>query len=499
MTKTKNIMNKKHIFAGMLLMALTMGACTEDYKDWDAPQANAPEDAAAQYQIGVATGEARLSMDDFYAGITDVEALKLDSTVISLLSSSNEDISSIALNSVNINGVTIAANLKMTGNGYEVRVKTLELDETVRKAFNSRASIERALEVNVNAIAKLTSGTAVSVSGTNSMKHQAITLPSESATGYGLVGDHNGWNIGSPSVMESKGDGKYQITIETLKAASNFKVFALEDAEASDWGKAMGAPIDPDPAQTGFLICGKDDKLLLGGDRGEPGAIQIAETGHYVVSIDMVNYTYQITPATAYLYMAGDVNGWKQVDAMASPEFNGIYTGYMFLNQGGFKFCSEPSWSGTNYGDGFSTAGDAANITMTEAEGFYKIVVDLNAKSYELTSIPGIDIIGDATPGGWDAGTPMTKAQSTVVEGELKDGKANYWTITADLKAGGLKFRWHDGDDNSSNDWDLNWGGTPEQLTTNNGSNLPIAEDGNYTINFYPLCEGMSYCTITKN
>ena len=176
------------------------------------------------------------------------------------------------------------------------------------------------------------------------------------------------------------------------------------------------------------------------------------------------------------LYFVGDV--------MASPEFNNVYKGYMYLNQKGFKFSSEDSWNGTNYGADFSTAADAANIMMTEEAGFYQIVVDLNEKTYTLTPI-AIGIIGPATPSGWDADTDMELVEYT----EEGKGTIHYWTITTELKADELKFRAND-------DWDISWGGTSENLTTNNGANLKIATAGTYTINLYPLCEGKAYCTI---
>ena len=203
----------------------------------------------------------------------------------------------------------------------------------------------------------------------------------------------------------------------------------------------------------------------------------ITGQGHFVVTFDAVNYTYSVAPATAYLYMAGDANGWKHIDVMASPEFNNIYKGYMYLNQNGFKFSSEDSWNGTNYGADFNTAADAANIMMTEEAGFYQVIVDLNEKSYTLTPI-AIGIIGSATSGGWDADTDMVYS----VENHC-------WSITAELSEGELKFR-------ANGAWDISWGGTIESLTTNDGANLKIGTAGKYIINLYPLCEGKAYCTI---
>ncbi len=59
------------------------------------------------------------------------------------------------------------------------------------------------------------------------------------------------------------------------------------------------------------------------------------------------------------------------MDGMQIDVLNGDdgvhFTGYMYLNQNGFKFCTQQNWDGTNYGADFNTAGDAANITITEA------------------------------------------------------------------------------------------------------------------------------------
>ena len=153
-------MKKNQILAGMFLAGITLGACTDDYTDWANPQSNSPEDAAAKYEINYAAGtDAAIVMDDVYAKYADdAEGLKVDSVVIASLSSSNANIASIAFKSVNVNGVAIDAAFK----DGKVKVNTLELDLAVRKAFNSRAHVERTLDVNVDAAAKLTTGEAVS-------------------------------------------------------------------------------------------------------------------------------------------------------------------------------------------------------------------------------------------------------------------------------------------------------------------------------------------------
>lgn len=97
----------------------------------------------------------------------------------------------------------------------------------------------------------------------------------------------------------------------------------------------------------------------------------------------------------------------------------------------------------------------------------------------ELTPITTIGIIGDATPGGWDASTPMTYSKA--------DGA---WVIKdVTLKDGELKFRANDA-------WDINWGGTTDALTQN-GANLKMSE-GTYDIKLYAWADGFAKCEMTK-
>ena len=155
----------------------------------------------------------------------------------------------------------------------------------------------------------------------------------------------------------------------------------------------------------------------------------------------------------------------------------------MYLNQNGFKFCTQPNWDGTNYGADFNTAGDAANITMTEPAGYYKVDVDLSAKTYTLYPITSISMIGDATPGGWDADTDLTY-NATERCWEIKD---------VHLEAKELKFR-------SNHSWDdpnPNWGGTPDALVQK-GSNIKVAEDGKYDVKLYAWANGYAKCELIK-
>lgn len=185
--------------------------------------------------------------------------------------------------------------------------------------------------------------------------------------------------------------------------------------------------------------------------------------------------------ANGYFILGDGANGWKQTEMLASTDGN-YYKGFMYLNNNGFKFSTETNWDGTNYGAGFSTAKDAANMSLPDGytEGYYQVELDLAAKKMTLTAITTIGIIGDATASGWDASTPMTY-----------DKDSHTWVLKdATLKAGELKFRANDG-------WDINWGGTTDALTQG-GANIKITEEGTYDIVLHALADGQAYCTLTK-
>lgn len=84
-----------------------------------------------------------------------------------------------------------------------------------------------------------------------------------------------------------------------------------------------------------------------------------------------------------------------------------------------------------------------------------------------------VGLIGSATPGDWGTDTDMRIADPERVD-------LNTWTLTVFLKGGGeAKFR-------AGDDWAVNWGSGdfPSGTATQDGSNIPIPNDGYYKIVF---------------
>lgn len=462
-------MKKTLLYSLATMASLALASCAGDYDDWANPQANEQEASAAKYGVTFANGsEAEGSMAD-------------EDGIINLVTvnSTDANVSGFTLQDFKVNGV--AVNGTMVGNS--VQVSASELEKLVCEQNKSRASVARDLKVETQVSINLASGDAVSITtkGETTGKFTPTATPQLDEKGYYMLGQVNGneWDAKSPVWMNKISDGVYQLKVTTTADKNWFKFYAGSNFVSEDW----------DSINKGALGCkenGSEDTfgyILYDGDSwGELQTPVIPGAGTWIVTLDMNNLTY--TVGKPVLYMAGDANGWATNDYLAGND--GVhYTGYMYLNQNGFKFCTQPEWKGTNYGADFNTAADAANITMTEEAGYYKVDVDLESKSYVLTPITTIGIIGSASPNGWDSDVDMT-----YVPYNAETKALGYWEAKdITLASGEIKFRAND-------DWAINWGGDVNALTQG-GGNIAV-EEGTYDIKLYPWADGYAKCEMTK-
>ena len=462
-------MKKTLLYSLAAMASLALASCAGDYDDWANPQANEQEASAAKYGVTFANGsEAEGSMAD-------------EDGIINLVTvnSTDANVSGFTLKDLKVNGV--AVNGTMIGNS--VQVSASELEKLVCEQNKSRASVARDLQVETQVSINLASGDAVSFStkGETTGKFTPAATPQLDENGYYMLGQVNGneWDATAPVWMNKISDGVYQLKVTTTADKNWFKFYAGSNYVKGDW----------DSINKGALGCkenGSEDAfgyILYNGDSwGELQTPVIPGAGTWIVTLDMNNLTY--TVGKPVLYMAGDANGWATNDYLAGED--GVhFTGFMYLNQNGFKFCTQPEWKGTNYGADFNTAGDAANITMTEDAGYYKVDVDLESKSYVLTPITTIGIIGDATADGWDADQNLT-----YVPYNSETKALGYWEAKdVVLKAGTMKFR-------ANHDWAINWGGDVNALTQG-GDNISV-DAGTYDIKLYAWANGFAKCELIK-
>lgn len=471
-------MKKLSLYISIALAGLFMGSCSEDFKDWADPQTNPQEDAIT------------------IPGFTATAAQAIDFASVTTDSVNTFSLSSAALPE----GFTLGnARIELTPQGVENATKTTvntsldgkgavaDLASVVESAYGKRPTARTFdAQVYVNAIKE---GQAVLIDAGKINLVMTPKAPFIDAAYY-LVGDMfttddvNGWNTISDKQKFKHSDNDvyedpiFTITFETTKADQYWKIIpkANVDAGNTDASAAgvVGPKVDGEDSMTGSLT------------NGDAKAGKIAKAGKYKLTLNMMDYSYTIEEAPE-LYMKGDANGWDGYDYLAGDGVH--FTGFMYLNQNGFKFTTAPDWSGTGYGENFSTAPDAGNIVMTEPAGYYKVDVDLSAKTYTLTPITSIGIIGSAAPNGWDSDVDLTYVPYNK---ETKEGR--YWEAkNIKLKAGECKFRANDA-------WDMQWGFDGDKFVFSN--NAPqkqfVPEAGTYDIKLYAWANGYAKCEFTK-
>jgi starch-binding outer membrane protein SusE/F len=245
--------------------------------------------------------------------------------------------------------------------------------------------------------------------------------------------------------------------------------------------------------------------LELGLEGGLEGAIAMRVQGTMSRNIFSPASAVRVTPIDVppiidypSLYIAGDYQGWNITapSKISSVKDDGIYEGYIYIPAGGtyqFKLYAQPDWAPTSYGHESEGKIMVANFSganfVAPSDGYYLFMVNLNEMTYQLIKTSW-GIIGGATPGGWDADTPMTYNPETQT-----------WTVTADMKAdGSFKFR-------ANNAWALDFGKAGKRPGYANHPWLPYVEqpqftvpsDGNYTITLDLHIPGNYAYRIKKN
>ena len=184
--------------------------------------------------------------------------------------------------------------------------------------------------------------------------------------------------------------------------------------------------------------------------------------------------TLRITPFPVIivypqLQVPGSYQGWKPEDnttVIFSARSDEKYEGYIYFagTDLKYKFTKGLTWD-TNWGDNDlngSLEPGGADIPLTE-EGMYRLNVDLNALTHtNLKTTWGV--VGSAT-GSWDIDQPLTYDPAT-----------RKLTATLNLVAGAIKFR-------ANGAWDVNLGDNDANKSLEyGGTDIAVAEDGNYTI-----------------
>ena len=486
---------KKIIFCSIALVA-GLVSCTEDYTDWSAPQSNAANEAVQKFQMTVtpevsAINFATETQQSIKLFSTNVAADKTDGYTVNLTASDTGSKTAIEATS---QGVVLA-------NDLIAAVKTLY----------GNAPEERTMQVDVEADVTITTadGDIVAKKTAAPFILKATLEASYIAPAYYVIGGALDWAASAASREQKFNHSSasvYDDPVFTITIAAAFDSegnrsdtwFAIADDEAcdaiaaGDWSKLLGT--------TG----GNGDTSLSGtlatrAELGNDGSICMPASDQavaYKITINMEQYSYEITPVSAapeQWYLVGSCIGdgsWGN-----SPEKIGIalfpltfigdgklsYTGYFTTD--GFKLIKTPGDWNDQWGQGASgyvkNDGGSGNITVA-AEGYYTVTLDYmnDVLTIEPTAI-----------------TPATYAVGIA-------GSFNGWSYQAMENCPNSEHLWMidltaDSDEEGKfliDGWSVNWGDTafPSGIGTQNGPNIPIAS-GSYTVIFNDITGGYNF------
>ncbi len=286
---------------------------------------------------------------------------------------------------------------------------------------------------------------------------------------YYLVGTANEWTVSEGIKLTNSGANQYDDPVFSAKFDVTegwwWKIVPESTYKTGDWVNAPNAS---------FGVAENGDESLSGvlaarTDSFDPGAGCLNVTGPYLLKINMEEMTYEFSLAIECLYTPGNSNKWSH-DA-SSKLYTTDYVNYsgVAVLDGEFKFSAQPSWDGINYGkaedEGMLSIDPGAGNLMAGAKGLYWTTANISSLTYTIAGpIATLGVIGDATPGGWDASTNLTPSEDLLT-----------WTGKVAFKGSGeFKLRANDA-------WDINFGGAVDNLVFNAG-NMPTPGEGEYNV-----------------
>jgi len=473
----------------MIALVASVAACTDDYKDWVAPQVVPQPD-----KVSFADGSiAAVSTIDF----NSISAERVQVCAITAPTASAEGYAPNYTIALGENIYDIAADGTMSA---------ADLQDYVISQFGRRP-MERSIDAIVSMW--LSNGiTTVKTATSSVFQIKAIPQAPQISQNYYIVGGPNDW-AGSAASKELKfshsGKDVYEDPIFTVifNASEGDTWFAIGDDEAcdaiannNDWSKLFGTTKgNGNTDLTGSL----DRRYNLSDD----GSFCVPAGNKLIkVTLDMMAYSYTIEPLNISdnYYLIGGPGEWNAESAMNMPfshsdksVFDDPVFTYTFASTGGemwFAFGDGEAISAVGEGTWnklFGTKGDSKDLSGSfdrryNLDGDHSFCVDGQAKFYRF-SVNMMDYTYTITPlnfgefyyeigneSGWGTSHPLYSANN--------DGKyEGYYWLNGEFKFKPNADNWND---------DLEYvdgttlGGS---LTDGGGPNCPDPGAGFYQIN----------------
>lgn len=475
-----------YIVAG--LTALTAVSCDEDFSNWAEPQSFGQEQAVT---IPGYTSS-------YVGGTIDLGEIEADSVQLFTLSSATlpegYSLGGIRVVAAAADDATTTYTLQSDEQG---RVAVADLQQLVEDTYGKRPTARSfTLQVLTSAVKN---GEAVAIdAGTIS----ASVIPEAPIidSAYYLVGDMytvkdednntlvNGWDTDGMVQFKHSNDDVYSdpyftITFTTTADGQYWKIIPQANVDAGDiWitGETgvLGVAVDGDTSMEGSLIT------------SSPQAGKIEKAGTYVMTLNMMDYTYTITSVVPPLYIFGGITGWNGESALKLamvPEGDNVFsfTGYVGASAGvkawkkadfnNWDMCYNTTSAANNSTEASGTIEQSnGGAICAPSEGVWKFTMNLNTMTYTWeavtaeTTYESIMLIGGFN--GWNASDTSA---------DLTEVNQHNWYIHCTLsEASEVKFL-----ANHDSSWKTNWGygsggdwsvsdSDWSRTCTNNGGNI---------------------------
>lgn len=477
--KKQTTMKKTLLYSLAALVGLSFASCNGDYDDWTNPQGFGQENAITIPGFtATAAGDVNLANPGENVKVFNLsEAALPEGTELNktrMIITPTDEAATYDLPQI----------LEANNDGT---VDSTALQTAVVKAYGKRPAF-RPFKVHVYSDV-MANGQALLVDAGEININVAPKAPFISKAYY-LIGDFNDWTTDvnklagykfSRSDKDVYEDPFFTFTVTTTKNDTYWKIIPQENLDANNiWQQGVvGTVKDGSTDAEGTLVT------------DNPQAGKIAEAGTYVITLNMIDYSYSVVRADSY-YMVGGVYGWNAESASKVA----------FYNESGSKASITTQWTGDanlkiwnraninnwdlawgSVTDGETAAeGDLVNsganaFVCPEKGAYYTLTIDMSSKKYswkkldnqEPQAFSHVSIIGGFND--WKADVDMTQT-----------APHNWYLRHKFTAATEMKFR-------ADHEWTTSWGGQTAALAdmiycaAAGGDNLNIPA-GTYDIYF---------------
>ncbi len=402
---------KKSLIYGMVLATALFSSCKGDYDDWADPQGY-PQDEAKNVALTVTPASA-----------IDMATVDADSISLFTASIESQDPMSVVSYKVELGKADESGNIvsKQEINASTTgKVAKADLVSVVESLYG-KAPEQRTLQTVV--VASLKQNGQAFYAKSNEVQTLVTLVKPNISSAYYLVGDMLGWDASSMVKFTHSDDNVYddpvfKVSFETTADNQYWKIIPQENVDGEFWANpgVVGPSVDGDDSMSGSLV-----------NEG-CGAGKIAKAGKYILTINMMDYTYSIEAAPTELYMTGSEyswSDWRQLIPIYGTD-DQFWT-VVYLAEGEqFKFAPQAGW-GNDFGYTDTTVKDVAGAGITSSAdgnlvagkaGWYLLHVTNGTERIFEVLEPNVYLIGDAA-GEWNVDASHKFTVPTTKDGQF--------------------------------------------------------------------------------